>query len=126
MQTLCKTSRKRPDAEGNSQKKVILVTATPLNNKPDDIRNQLYLFQDSKNSTLPVGNLQNFFRPLIDRYNRLKKSKDNTHISNEIKKIYKEIREKILEPIIVRRTRTDIRNTEEYWTDIVSQGISFP
>ncbi len=31
------------------EKKVILVTATPLNNKPDDIRNQLYLFQDSKN-----------------------------------------------------------------------------
>ncbi|MEI6139801.1 MAG: helicase-related protein [Mariniphaga sp.] len=126
LQKLCKTARKRPDAEGNSQKKIILVTATPLNNKPDDIRNQLYLFQDSKNSTLPVGNLQNFFRPLIDRYNRLKKSKDNTHISNEIKKIYKEIREKILEPIIVRRTRTDIRNTEEYWNDIVSQGISFP
>lgn len=126
LQKLCKTGRKRPDAEGNSQKKVILVTATPLNNKPDDIRNQLFLFQDSKNSTLPVGNLQNFFRPLIDRYNRLKKSKDNAHISSEIKKIYKEIREKILEPIIVRRTRSDIRNTDEYWKDIVSQGISFP
>jgi len=126
LQKLCKTARKRPDAEGNKQKKVILVTATPLNNKPDDIRNQLYLFQDSKNSTLPVGNLQNFFRPLIDRYNRLKKSKNRTHIAREVKLIYKEIREKILEPIIVRRTRTDIRNTPEYWKDIIEQGITFP
>lgn len=126
LQKLCKTARKRPDAEGNNQKKVILVTATPLNNKPDDIRNQLYLFQDSKNSSLPVGNLQNFFRPLIDRYSRLKKSKNKAHIASEVKKIYKEIREKILEPIIVRRTRTDIRKTPEYWNDINEQGLSFP
>lgn len=30
------------------KKKVILISATPLNNKPQDIANQLYLFQDKE------------------------------------------------------------------------------
>ena len=72
LQKLCKTPRKRKGNDGSDKKKVILVTATPLNNRPEDIRNQLYLFQDSKKSSLEVGNLQNFFRPLIDEYRKLK------------------------------------------------------
>lgn len=126
LQKICKTSRKNPAPDGSKEKKVILVTATPLNNKPDDIRNQLYLFQDAKNSTLEIGNLQHFFRPLIDRYDKLKKQKDKYIIASEVKKIYDDIRVKVLEPIIVRRTRTDIRNTEEYWKDIKEQGYTFP
>ncbi|MCB9232106.1 MAG: helicase [Bacteroidia bacterium] len=128
LQKLCKTPRKRKAPDGSNLKKVILVTATPLNNKPDDIRNQLYLFQDSKHSTLEVGSLQHFFRPLIDEYNRLKKSKTmpQAEIFSGIKKIYDEIRVKVLEPVVVRRTRTDIKNTPEYWTDILEQGLKFP
>lgn len=126
LQKICKTARRNPAPDGSREKKVILVTATPLNNKPDDIRNQLYLFQDAKNSTLEIGNLQHFFRPLIDRFEKLKKHKDKYFITSEVKKIYDEIRVKILEPIIVRRTRTDIRNTEEYWKDIKLQGYDFP
>ena len=126
LQKLCKTLRRNAAPDGSKDKKVILVTATPLNNKPDDIRNQLYLFQNAKESTLEIGNLQHFFRPLIDRYDKLKKHKDKYFISAEVKKIYDEIRVKILEPIIVRRTRTDIRNTEEYWEDIKRQGYTFP
>jgi len=34
-------------------KKVILVTATPLNNSPYDILSQIKLFQKGKNSTIP-------------------------------------------------------------------------
>lgn len=34
------------------RKKVMLVSATPLNNKPEDIANIIYLFQESKNLTL--------------------------------------------------------------------------
>lgn len=55
LQKLCKTPRKRKGNDGSDKKKVILVTATPLNNKPEDIRNQLYLFQDSKNLHLKLG-----------------------------------------------------------------------
>jgi len=126
LQKLCKTARRNPAPDGSRQKKVILVTATPLNNKPDDIRNQLYLFQDAKNSSLEIGNLQHFFRPLIDKYEKLKYEKDKSLIAKEVKQIYDEIRVKVLEPIIVRRTRTDIRNTEDYWKDIQMQGYTFP
>ncbi|WPY97805.1 helicase-related protein [Christiangramia sp. OXR-203] len=126
LQKLCKTPRKRKGNDGSDKKKVILVTATPLNNKPEDIRNQLYLFQDSKKSTLEVGNLQHFFRPLIDQYRKLKQERDHDKIAKGVKKIYNEIRVKVLESIIVRRTRTDIKNTPEYWEDIVNQGVVFP
>jgi superfamily II DNA/RNA helicase len=126
LQKLCKTPRKRPGTDGSKDKKVILVTATPLNNKPQDIRNLLYLFQDAKDSTLEVKNLQSFFRPLIDEYKKLKKERDNDKIKREIKKIYETIRNKILEPIIVRRTRTDILQTEEYRKDMAEQGMTFP
>ncbi|MDP3641975.1 MAG: helicase-related protein [Bacteroidota bacterium] len=126
LQKLCKTPRKRIGNDNTPKKKVILVTATPLNNKPEDIRNQLYLFLDSKQSTIEVGNLQHFFRPLIDRYGKLKKEKDQLKITSGIKEIYEEIRVKVLEPIIVRRTRTDIRNTPTYWDDIRNQGLNFP
>lgn len=129
LQKICKTARKRKGNDGSNQKKVILVTATPLNNKPDDIRNQLYLFQDSKKSTIdgvPNGNLQHFFRPLIDRYTKLKGERDHHKIAKGVKEIYTEIRNKIIEPIVVRRTRTDIRNTPNYWDDIVAQGVNFP
>ncbi len=44
------------------KKKVILISATPLNNKPQDIANQLYLFQDKRNSTIDSHpNLEIFF-----------------------------------------------------------------
>jgi superfamily II DNA/RNA helicase len=126
LQKLCKTPRKRPATDGSREKKVILVTATPLNNKPQDIRNLLYLFQDAKDSSLEVKNLQSFFRPLIDEYKKLKKERDNEKIKREVKKIYEIIRNKILEPIIVRRTRTDIMKTEEYRKDMAEQGMTFP
>jgi len=126
LQKLCKTKRKRKGNDLSDKKKVILVTATPLNNRPEDIRNQLYLFQDSKQSTLEVGNLQHFFRPLIDKYAKLKKERDHIKIAQGVKEIYEEIRNKILEPIIVRRTRTDIKNTPSYLEDIKEQGVSFP
>jgi superfamily II DNA or RNA helicase len=126
LQKLCKTARRRPSADGSTEKKVVLITATPLNNRPEDIRNQIYLFQDSKQSTLEIGNLQHFFRPLIEDYKKIKKEKDNKKIAQEVKRIYGEIRSKVLQPLIVRRTRTDLRFTEEYKKDIQQQGVTFP
>lgn len=126
LQKLCKTPRRRPAPDGSIDKKVVLITATPLNNRPEDIRNQIYLFQDSKQSTLEIGNIQHFFRPLIDDYKKVKKETDKTKIASEVKRIYTEIRTKVLQPLIVRRTRTDLRETEEYRNDIAQQGVTFP
>ena len=125
LQKLCKTKTKRND--GSLQdKKVILVSATPLNNKPEDIANLVYLFQDSKDSTLEESNLQRFFREQIDKYNKLKKEKNFALVAEELKAIYEKIRVKVVEPLIVRRTRTDINGNEEYKKDLESQGIRFP
>lgn len=126
LQKLCKTKRRRPAADGTTDKKVVLITATPLNNRPEDIRNQIYLFQDSKQSTLEIGNLQHFFRPLIEDYKKIKKETDKKKIAQEVKRIYTEIRTKVLQPLIVRRTRTDLRITEEYKQDLIQQGVVFP
>lgn len=126
LQKLCKTPRRRSATDGSSEKKIVLITATPLNNRPEDIRNQIYLFQDSKQSTLEIGNLQHFFRPLIDDYRKIKLLRDRKEIAQEVKRIYDEIRVKVLQPLIVRRTRTDLRETEEYRIDIQQQGVAFP
>lgn len=75
---------------------------------------------------MELGNLQYHFRGWIDLFDKAKRLKDRSLITKEIKRIYDEIRVKVLEPIIIRRTRTDIRNTEEYWEDIKAQGYTFP
>ena len=126
LQKLCKTPRRRPAPDGSTAKKVVLITATPLNNRPEDIRNQIYLFQDSKQSTLEIGNLQHFFRPLIDDYRKIRFLQDKKRIAEEVKRIYDQIRVKVLQPLVVRRTRTDLRETEEYRIDLQQQGVSFP
>ena len=46
-------------------KRIILVSATPLNNTPRDILSQVKLFQNGKNSTIPnLRNLEAFFSGL--------------------------------------------------------------
>ena len=125
LQKLCKTKTKHYDGSLHD-KKVILVSATPLNNKPEDIANLVYLFQDSKDSTLEEGNLQRFFREQIDKYNKLKKQKDIALIAEDIKSIYEKIRIKVVEPLTVRRTRTDLMENGAYRKDLEEQNIHFP
>ncbi len=127
LQKICKTPTKKILPNGEYEKKrIILVSATPLNNRPEDIANQIYLFQDSKDSTLEISNLQNFFRKNIDRYKKAKKDADMKSSLSEVKKIYEEIRIKVLEQIIVRRTRTDLKEHPQYWDDIQNQNLIFP
>ena len=76
LQKICKTKTRRQYPDGRYyDKKVMLVSATPLNNRPEDIANLVYLFQDSKDSTLEESNLQRFFREQIDKYSKLKERK---------------------------------------------------
>jgi len=72
LQEICKMPRSRAAENGDSRKKVILISATPLNNRPQDIENQLYLFQDRRNSTLEnIRNLQEYFKPINEQYKKL-------------------------------------------------------
>ncbi|OEY72811.1 helicase-related protein [Salegentibacter salarius] len=127
LQKLCKTDTRRIlKGGGKAKKKVILISATPLNNRPSDIANQVYLFQDSKDSSLEVSNLQHFFRIRIDAYNKLKDNPNIAEVQHGVKEIYADIREKIIKPLTVRRTRTDLRIHEQYAKDLEEQGIKFP
>lgn len=104
-------------------KKVILVSATPLNNTFQDIYSQLKLFQIPKKSTIPgVPNLERFFKRLERRLKDINKS--DPEYMGAIKEGSKEIRENVLKYTMVRRTRTEI--TKYFSDDIDEQGLSFP
>lgn len=124
LQRICKSPRKNTGFVEGLQKKVVLVTATPLNNRPDDIYHQISMFQDLRRSTLPVRNLTSFFAPLIDEYKRLKRY-EKLDIE-KLRVLYSKIRKSVIEPITVRRTRTDIEKIPEYLKDLKEQGIVFP
>jgi len=106
-------------------KRVILVTATPLNNFPKDILSQIKLFQKAKRSTIPnLPNLENFFNSLDTKLKGLDRQNDYDQYIQTVKENAKEIREKALKYLIVRRTRAEII---KYFTeDLKQQKLKFP
>ncbi len=104
-------------------KKVILVTATPLNNSPMDILAQIKLFQKARNSTIPgIKDLEKFFKDLQKRLKDLDRSNDE--FMEIVKDIAVQIRDKVLKHIMVRRTRREI---EKYFKeDLKAQKLKFP
>jgi len=128
LQLICKSERAVIGNVDGDKKKIILISATPLNNRPEDIYYQLQLFTDARKSSLTITNLQSFFAPLIQRYKELLANSRETGKPNitELRKIYSAIREKVLQPITVRRTRTDIESHQDYREDLIAQGIRFP
>lgn len=127
LQKICKTPTRRRLPDGTyAAKKVILVSATPLNNRPKDIANLLMLFQDSKDSTLEIANLQRFFARQQKDYEKALKLTDPAATRAEVIRMYEEIRTKIVGEITIRRTRTDLTIHEDYSKDLDQQGITFP
>ena len=106
-------------------KRVILVTATPYNNTPKDILSLLKLFQKAKKSTIPnLPDLEGFFNGLEKRLKKLDRKKDYAEYINTVKENAREIRNKILKYLMVRRTRTEIENY--FSEDIKERGLKFP
>ncbi len=106
-------------------KRVILVTATPLNNSPKDILSQIKLFQKSRKSTIPnLPDLEGFFSSLARRLKGLDRQSDSDEYIRIVKENAREIREKVLKHIMVRRTRSEV---VKYFTeDLKKQGFKFP
>ena len=108
-----------------------LLSATPQNNRPNDLKNQIYLFERNHNdSTLKKaegGNLERFFTQVNREYDTLI-SNDNTipyeERKNRLAELSKQIRDCVLSDILERRTRTDIK--KYYEKDMQEQGIIFP
>ena len=106
-------------------KRVILVTATPYNNTPQDILSLLKLFQKTKKSTIPnLPDLESFFNGLDKKLKNLDRKKDYADYIKTVKANAREIRDKVLKYLMVRRTRKEI---EKYFSqDIKEQGLKFP
>ena len=106
-------------------KRVILVSATPLNNSPRDILSQIKLFQNGKNSTIPnVRNLEAFFGKLEKRLQNLDRQEDRDEYFATVQDNAREIREKVLKYLMIRRTRSEI--SKYYGADLLAQGLTFP
>tara|TARA_Y100000590_G_scaffold135293_1_gene154755 strand:+ start:214 stop:3432 length:3219 start_codon:yes stop_codon:yes gene_type:complete len=114
-----------------TKNKVILLSATPFNNKPQDIFNMIKLFQiPTKTSLQTIENLSEEFKYLIKEYNAITKLDYDSPSS--IKKI-KEKKDKIanqmrtmLSPIVIRRSRLDLKSIDRYKKDLDRQKITFP
>lgn len=106
-------------------KRVILVSATPLNNSPRDILSQVKLFQNGKNSTIPnLKNLDAFFSGLEKKLKGLDRQRDRELYFQTVQANAKETREKVLKYLMIRRTRTEVE--KYYGEDMKKQGLKFP
>jgi superfamily II DNA or RNA helicase len=127
LQRICKSPTQHFLPDGSrASKRVILVSATPLNNRPDDIRNLISLFQDLKDSTLSIANLQHFFARCQKAYQEAHRETDPEVARQKVKGIYELIRTKIISEITVRRTRNDLMEHDDYKLDLETQGVIFP
>lgn len=106
----------------------MLLTATPFNNRPDDIYAMLKLFQIPTKSTLKtVDNLGAKFKDLIVTYKQLQKDQregkvTNDDVTKEARRIANEIRS-IISPLVIRRSRIDLKEIPEYAEDLRQQNI---
>lgn len=112
------------------ENKVILLTATPFNNDPKDVFALVKLFQLPGQSTIrSVDNLSLRFRELIDRYKKLNRDRrsgkvDQDYIDNEADGISLELR-RLIENVVIRRSRLDLRAITRYREDLERQNIDF-
>lgn len=133
LQRICKSVPSRKGRLNRDRKGVLLLSATPLNNRPEDIKNLLLLFQDSQASTIEgVTNLDNYFSEKIRAYKEiLKAAKDPsganlTLLAQKADELNEGIRADVLSKVTIRRTRTNILGNPDYAADLRAQGIVFP
>ncbi len=117
LQEICKMPRIETGNIPGYKKKVMLISATPMNNTPADIYNEILLFQDPRHCTIDgVGNLTAFFAPLIKEFKKLRNN-PNADI-HDFKHLAERVRDRIIKPLTVRRTRTDIESVPRYNKDV--------
>ena len=117
LQEICKMPRINQGHIKGYKKKVMLISATPMNNSPADIYNEILLFQDPRHCTIDgVANLTAFFSPLIKEFKRFRNEPEFD--LTKFKKLAEQVRDRIIKPLSVRRPRTDIENVPRYNKDV--------
>ena len=104
-------------------KKVVLISATPINNYTSDVENQIYLFQPKQSGTINgIKNIEGFFRGLNAKLS--KKPKGSAAYMQQLRENSEVIRDRLIREVMVRRTRSEIQ--QYYADDLAKQGLSFP
>lgn len=101
-----KAVRKLQKKRDNFPNKFILLTATPLNNSINDIFNIIRLFVDDTFAPFRIKGIQ--ITDLIKEYRDLKRKsekRDDDEIRKNLKKVATEIKQKVLDEVMVLRTR---------------------
>lgn len=113
---------------------VILLSATPFNNAPNDILALLKLFQIPSRPTIgTTNNLINSIAKLQKEYDSVRKSLKNKtssksnefDVEGKLQFIADEMK-RIISPVVIRRTRMDLKAIDRYQEDLQNNGISFP
>ena len=131
----------------DKQPYVALLSATPQNNEPYDLRNQIFLFQRNYRKSDSITNLGVHGNNLLEYFGEKQKNyknyirrdkpdpnnpkvyipKTEKEIEEDHKKLREDsedIRKRIIEQLVIRRTRTDI--AKYYKKDMVTQNLNFP
>ncbi len=124
---------------------VVLLSATPQNNRPRDLANQIYLFQRNHTTSTIGGlgqfgnNLEYFFADKEKIYEECIKDykgkdadgkkipKTKAEKEEDLKKldqITKDLRDYVVNQLVIRRTRTDLK--KYYAEDMESKRLVFP
>ena len=94
--------------------KVVLVTATPLSNKIEDLKSLIDLFcKDEDNEILGNMSLDIFFDQASNKLKKMRKEADEQGLEykKKAKKMLDAVREKVLKHLMLRRTRSDIKKS---------------
>ena len=117
LQEICKMPRVETGNIPGYKKKVMLISATPMNNTPADLYYQISMFQDPRRCTIDgVPNLTAFFSPLVVEFRKFRKQ-ENFDVK-QFKKLAERVRDRVIKPLTVRRTRTDIESIPRYNKDV--------
>lgn len=117
LQEICKMPRLETGYIPGYKKKVMLISATPMNNTPADIYYQILMFQDPRHCTIDgVPNLTAFFSPLVVEFRKMRKQEQFD--IKQFKKLAERVRDRVIKPLTVRRTRTDIESVPRYHQDV--------
>jgi hypothetical protein len=120
-------------ARSHADNKVLVLSATPFNNDPRDIFALIKLFQTPGAATLrTVDNLSVKFMELERQYKSLRRklsvgvkdSAEQTKLDTERDSIASELR-RLIEPLIIRRSRIDLTTIKRYREDLKTQGVEF-
>ena len=109
-------------------KKIVLISATPYNNGINDIKGLIGLFQDLGNSNIipNQSNLDSVFQKWTKQLTNVQNvyGRESIEYRKKSQEISKELRQLILNNIMVRRTRNEIK--KYYSKDLEAKGLTFP